>query len=108
MPPKKRAPKIYASLDIEGKTLRLPATFWGEGYAKDTYGDQWDKNFTDIVIGKWRKATAKQGERWSFTFVDEAEYVLPLLNSDDDQDATTYMKRGLFGGTNRISKSCVV
>jgi len=39
---RKRGRKIKERIILSGKNIRVPARMWGEGWARTTYGDQWE------------------------------------------------------------------
>ena len=56
-----------------GWYLRLPATFWGVRWARDTYGDAWKTTEWLVVIKYHRLKSKKLPEEWGFIFPNDGE-----------------------------------
>ena len=75
--------------DLVGKYIRLPATFWGDGYAKKTYPSDW---FDVCKITKHFPNKSGYHESLEFQFSDGAKY------SMTGKEARSFHAKGVFQG----------
>ena len=85
-----------AAVDLRslvGKYIRLPATVWGEEWAKENHGSSWKTHFDVCRITKHFPRKSGYHESLEFQFNDGSKYSMTA------REARDYHKKGLFQGT---------
>ena len=57
-----------------GWSLRVPAKFWGLGWAKATYGDAWDSTEWLVTVQDHRPGSPGIPQEWRFVHTDGDTY----------------------------------
>ena len=101
------APIKMASLSAPshriGKFVKFFKTQWGENWAKDKYGDGYEKLFDWVKLVAYVTATAKKKAHYLFEFEGESDYT---ITEDEVEEAA--MESDVVGTNLHSRKLCFV
>ncbi len=103
----KLAPTKMASLSPSfnrvGQFVKLFKSQWGDEWAKDTYGDGYDKLFDWVKLLAYVPATTKKKSHYLFEFDGESDYTI----TEDEVDEAA-MQGDVVGTKLHSRKLCFV
>ena len=83
---------LYTGTSYVNWQLRIPASFWGVGWARGEYGDAWKSTEWLVTVTKHRPKGKKWKEEWAFIHVDGTENFFNLKNKNK------FLKEGRLTG----------